>query len=151
MNVRQLLGFALGGFGVWMMWHAGAGMEQYIVAADGVKSVHDALFEPKYALRLLAALAAFVGGLAALTEENGGSWLTGLSSFIFGLSVFGLIASRDIVADWASEAISLSVLTGLFLAVVVARGRASEAALQARKHSPLAADGDFPSHSRDKR
>ncbi|MEZ5946369.1 MAG: hypothetical protein R3C13_04225 [Hyphomonas sp.] len=144
MDLRQFLGFVLGGFGVWMMWHAGVGMEQYIVSADGVKSVHDALFEPKYALRLLAALAAFVGGLAALTEKNGGSWLTGLSAFIFGLSVFGLIASRSIVADWASEAISLSVLTGLFLAVVVARGRT---AATTAKSAP---SGETASHSGDK-
>ena len=126
MDLRQFIGFLLGGFGIWMMWHAGVGMEQYISSADGVKSVHDALFEPKYAMRILSALAAFTGGLAALTERNGGRWLTGICAFIFGLSVFTLIASKEIVADWASEAISLSVLTGLFLALVVARGRAAE-------------------------
>ncbi len=127
MTIREFIGFLLGGFGVWMMWHAGAGMQQYIAAADGVKSIEQALLEPTYALRVLAALAAFTGGLAALTETRGGRWLTGLSSFLFGLSVFGLIAERDLVVGWPREAIALSILTALFLALVVSRSAAPAA------------------------
>ncbi len=123
MTTRQMIGFILGGFGVWLMWQAGVGMQQFIAEADGAKSIQEALLVPKYALRVLAALAAFVGGLAALTERGGGAWLAGISSFIFGLTVFGLIAQRDHLAAWRSEAVILIVLTGLFLALVVSRSK----------------------------
>lgn len=128
MTSRQLIGFLLGGVGVWLMWRAGLGMQSYIENADGVKSVQQALFEPKYALRVLASLAAFVAGLAALTEKRGGAWLAGISAFIFGLTVFGLIAQREEVAEWGSEAIFLASLTGLFLALVVSQRKRDEAA-----------------------
>jgi peptidoglycan/LPS O-acetylase OafA/YrhL len=126
MTNRQAVGFLLGLFGVWMMWQAGMGMMMYIEQADGAKSFHQVLFEPKYALRMLTALAAFVGGLAALVEKNGGAWLAGVSSFIFGLLTFGLIANQNDVAEWRSEAIILVCLTGLFLTLVVARKESSE-------------------------
>ncbi len=121
MTNRQMIGFILGGFGVWLMWQAGVGMQEYIANADGAKSFQEALLVPKYALRVLASLAAFVGGLAALTEKTGGAWLAGISSFIFGMTVFGLIAQRDQLAEWRSEAVILIILTGLFLALVVSR------------------------------
>lgn len=132
MTTRQFIGFLLGGVGVWLMWQAGLGMQLYIQQADGVKSVQQALLEPKYALRVLASLAAFVAGLAALTERRGGAWLAGISSFIFGLTVFGLIAQREAVAEWGSEAIFLASLTGLFLALVVSTRRTDEEADKAR-------------------
>jgi hypothetical protein len=121
MTNRQMIGFLLGGFGVWLMWQAGVGMQTYIAEANGPKSFQEALLVPKYALRVLASLAAFVGGLAALTERTGGAWLAGISSFIFGMTVFGLIAQREHLHAWRSEAIILIVLTGLFLALVVSR------------------------------
>jgi hypothetical protein len=124
MTIRQVVGFILGGFGVWMMWQAGVGMQQYIETADGAKSIQEALLVPKYALRVLAALSAFIGGLAALTEKAGGAWLAGISSFIFGMTVFGLIAQRDQIASWRAEAVLLVILTGLFLALVVSRKQA---------------------------
>lgn len=132
MTTRQFIGFLLGGVGVWLMWQAGLGMQLYIQQADGVKSVQQALLEPKYALRVLASLAAFVAGLAALTERRGGAWLAGISSFIFGLTVFGLIAQREEVAEWGSEAIFLVSLTGLFLALVVSTRRTDEEADKAK-------------------
>lgn len=123
MTTRQLIGFILGGFGVWLMWQAGMGMQEYIQNSNGAKSIQEALLVPKYALRVLASLAAFVGGLAALTELAGGAWLAGISSFIFGLTIFGLLANRSDIAEWRSEAIILVVLTGLFLALVVTRNQ----------------------------
>lgn len=127
MTTRQFIGFLLGGVGVWLMWQAGLGMQLYIQQADGVKSIEQALLEPKYALRVLASLAAFVAGLAALTERRGGAWLAGISSFIFGLTVFGLIAQRKELATWGSEAIFLASLTGLFLALVVSTRNSDKA------------------------
>ena len=126
MTIRQLIGFVLGGFGVWLMWQAGVGMQAYIDSADGAKSFQEALLEPRYALRVIAALAGFVGGLSALTERAGGAWLAGISSFIFGLTVFGMIAQRHALAEWRSEAIILIVLTGLFLALVVAKSESDQ-------------------------
>lgn len=127
MTNRQMIGFILGGFGVWLMWQAGVGMQTYIANADGAKSLQEALLVPKYALRVLASLAAFVGGLAALTEKTGGAWLAGISSFIFGMTVFGLIAQREHLAEWRSEAVILIILTGLFLALVVSRKSEADA------------------------
>lgn len=123
MTVRQLIGFVLGGFGVWLMWQAGMGMQEYVQNANGAKSIQEALLVPKYALRVLASLAAFVGGLAALTEKMGGAWLAGISSFIFGMTIFGLLARREDIYIWRSEAIILVILTGLFLALVVTRNQ----------------------------
>lgn len=125
MTIRQVIGFVLGGFGVWLMWQAGMGMQLYIESADGAKSLQEAILEPRYALRVIASLAAFVGGLSALTERAGGAWLAGISSFIFGLTVFGMIAQRNSMAEWRSEAVILIILTGLFLALVVAKSEAA--------------------------
>jgi hypothetical protein len=127
MTNRQMIGFILGGFGVWLMWQAGVGMQTFIANADGAKSIQEALLVPRYALRVLASLAAFVGGLAALTEKTGGAWLAGISSFIFGMTVFGLIAQREHLAAWRSEAVILIILTGLFLALVASRKTDHEA------------------------
>lgn len=123
MTTRQFIGFVLGGFGVWLMFQAGHGMQLYIEQSNGAKSFQEALLVPQYALRILASLAAFVGGLAALTELAGGAWLAGVSSFIFGMTVFGMIARRDELFVWRQEAIILVVLTGLFLALTVSRTR----------------------------
>ena len=121
MTFRQVCGFALGLVGVWLMWHTGMGVAEYLRHADGAASWQEALLEPKYSLRVLTALAAFVGGLSALVEKNGGHWLAGLSSFIFGILTFGLIANRADVSEWRNEAIILVMITGLFLTLVVAR------------------------------
>lgn len=124
MTLRQGLGFILGLVGVWLMWTYGVGMATYISHADGVKSFHQLLFDPDYALRLLMALAAFVGGLAALVEKQGGSRLTGVSAFIFGMLTFGMIGNQEAIAPWRTEAVFLICLTGLFLALVVATNAA---------------------------
>lgn len=121
MTNRQGLAFILGLASVWLMWHAGVGMYMYIQNADGAKSFQEALFEQDNALRLLTAMAAFVGGLAALVEKQGGAWLTGITSFIFGILSFGLITNRGEIATWRTEAVFLVIVTGLFLAYVVAR------------------------------
>jgi|GEM_PF-1885074 len=124
MTIRQALGFILGLAGVWLMWTCGTGMAGYISNADGAKSVSQLLFDPDYALRLLMALAAFVGGLAALVEKQGGSWLTGVSAFIFGMLTFGMLGNQEAIAPWRTEAVFLICLTGLFLALVVATNAA---------------------------
>jgi hypothetical protein len=109
-----------------MMWQAGTGMAQYIEASNGMVSWQDALFEPATALRMLTALGAFVGGLAALVEKQGGAWLAGLSSFILGILTFAMIANRADVSLWRDEAIFLIILTGLFLTLVVSQRQEPE-------------------------
>lgn len=126
MTNRQAIGFVLGLAGVWLMWHAGVGMHLYLQSTDGARSFQEALFQKDNALRLLTALAAFVGGLAALVEKQGGAWLTGICSFIFGMLTFGLIANRGDIASWRTEAVFLVIVTGLFLAYVVARKESTE-------------------------
>ncbi len=121
MTLRQMCGFLLGGVGTWLMWQAGTGLAQYVSASQGAVSLTQALFQPEYALRILTAMAAFIGGLAALVEMKGGAWLAGISSFIFGILTFALIANRADVSLWKDEAVYLVILTGLFLTLVVSR------------------------------
>ena len=121
MTLRQLCGFILGGVGTWLMWQAGTGLSQYISASNGTVSLSQALFEPEHAMRILTAMAAFIGGLAALVEVRGGAWLAGISSFIFGILTFAMIANRADVSLWRDEAVYLIILTGLFLTLVVSR------------------------------
>jgi hypothetical protein len=126
MTLRQLCGFILGGVGTWLMWQAGTGLAQYVNASHGSVSFSQALFEPATALRILTAMAAFIGGLAALVEVKGGAWLAGISSFIFGILTFAMIANRADVSLWRDEAIFLIILTGLFLTLVVSRREEGE-------------------------
>lgn len=135
MTIRQAIGFILGMSGVWLMWTCGVGMAEYVAEADGAKSVYQLLFDPEYALRFLTALAAFTGGLAALVEKSGGAWLTGITAFIFGILIFGMIGNSGNVAEWREEAVILICLTGLFLALVVARNAA-------RERGEIAAEGE---------
>lgn len=126
MTLRQAVGFILGLAGVWLMWVCGVGMAEYMAEADGAKSFRELLFDSEYALRMLTAQAAFLGGLAALVEKKGGAWLTGISAFIFGILAFAFIGDQGNVAAWREEAIFMVCLTGLFLALVVAQNATTE-------------------------
>ena len=119
MKFRQLCGFLLGLIGTFFMWQAGAGIAQ-LLHAGVITNPFVEFLEPEYALRCLAAIAAFLAGLAALTEKRGGAWLAGISSFLFGILTINLVAKYSIIA-WRDEAVFLVVLTGLFLCLVVAR------------------------------
>ncbi|MEE2878195.1 MAG: hypothetical protein VX593_04245 [Pseudomonadota bacterium] len=120
MTIRQICGFCLGLLGTWFMWQVGVGLAHFIHATLNI-SLPAMLVEPEVTMRLMSAVAAFLAGLAALTERKGGAGLAGFSTFLFACVTIGLIQGRHDVSLWRDDYIYLSILTVLFLALVVLR------------------------------
>lgn len=120
MRIRQICGFNLGLLGTFFMWQVGVGLAHFIHATLDV-SLPAILVEPEIAVRISSAVAAFLAGLAALTEKRGGAWLAGLATFLFAVVTIGLIQGRHDVSLWRDDYVYLSILTVLFLALVVLR------------------------------
>ncbi|MEQ8557623.1 MAG: hypothetical protein RIB03_04830 [Henriciella sp.] len=108
------------------MWQVGVGLAHFIHATLEV-TLPSLLIEPEVSVRMMSALAAFLAGLAALTERKGGAWLAGISTFMFACVTIGLIQGRYSVAVWSDDYLYLSILTTLFLALVVLRREGDEA------------------------
>lgn len=126
MDQGKVCGIAIGLLGGWMLfgnWEVVAsGFQQGLSLPE--------IFNMAFSMRLLASLAAFVAGVAALTELRGGDWFAGIASFAMGVLTLGMIAMGQDKALWQDEIIYLFILTTLFLGILVARGQAfSEAAL----------------------
>ncbi|MEM6534986.1 MAG: hypothetical protein AAF613_05025 [Pseudomonadota bacterium] len=119
-------GFCLGMVGTVLTWQSGIAVAHFF-ANDGAAHLSALLFDPNYALRTIAAMSAFVGGLAALTERRGGSWLAGLSSFLFLVQTMALMAGKGSIHTWQTEATTLTILTALFLTMTVAQGSRARA------------------------
>ncbi|MEM8617406.1 MAG: hypothetical protein AAGF20_10775 [Pseudomonadota bacterium] len=122
MDLKRITGFALGLIATFMMWQSGIALAQYF-HAYGWSQFTALLFDPEYSLRLISAMAAFIAGLAALTERQGGAWLAGFASALLLIQTLALAAGHGHVHNWQNEAIYLSVMTCLFLALVVSNGR----------------------------
>lgn len=118
---QKLTGAALGLVGTLLLWQTGAAIALYFQSA-GLSDFNMVLFDPEYSLRLLSAMAAFLAGLAALTEKRGGAWLAGISSCLFGVQTLALVYGRGSVYYWQNEAVYLVILTSLFLALVTTNG-----------------------------
>ncbi|MEQ9314659.1 MAG: hypothetical protein RLN72_02345 [Henriciella sp.] len=115
----------MGLLGTWFMWQVGVGLAYFLHST--VNITLPALFgEPDVMLRITSALAAFLAGLAALTERKGGAWLAGLSTFMFACVTFGVIQGRHDISVWRDDYIYLSILTALFLALTVLRREDTE-------------------------
>lgn len=125
-SAMKVLGFGLGLFGTFLMWVTAVAVAQYF-HAHGFSQFGRMLFDPEYALRLLSAMAAFLAGLAALTEREGGDWLAGLASGILLVQTMVIISNHGLLAAWPHEAVYLIVMTGLFLGLVVFNGDKAEA------------------------
>ncbi|MEM5516094.1 hypothetical protein WNY37_03980 [Henriciella sp. AS95] len=123
MRFRQFCGFCLGLLGTWFMWQVGVGLAHFIHSTYNV-TIPGAIMEPSVTMRIMSALAAFLAGLAALTERKGGAWLAGLSTFMFACVAFGVIQGRHDISVWRDDYLYLSILTILFLALVVLRREA---------------------------
>ena len=117
----KILGFGLGLFGAFLMWVSGVAIAQYF-HAYGFSRLFQLLYDPEYALRMLSAMAAFLAGLAALTERKGGDWLAGLSAGMLLVQTFVIVSNRGLMAAWPNQGIYLIVMTGLFLSLVVFNG-----------------------------
>lgn len=122
MDIRKIAGFALGLFGTFLAWQNGILIAQYF-HANGTDDFARALFDPEHSLRFISALAAFLAGLAALTERRGGAWLAGFAAALLLLQTLALMAGHGSVHNWHNEAIYLVILTCLFLTMVVAKGK----------------------------
>ncbi|MGB3625298.1 MAG: hypothetical protein WA989_05715 [Henriciella sp.] len=120
MRFRQFCGFCLGLLGTWFMWQVGVGLAYFIHSTVHL-TISGAIMEPDVMLRITSAMAAFLAGLAALTERRGGAWLAGISTFMFACVAFGLIQGRHDISVWRDDYIYLSILTILFLALMVLR------------------------------
>lgn len=118
MNINKSLGFMLGMAGTFLMWQAGVTLAYY-AQLNGWTNFSELIFNPIYALKVLAAMGAFIAGLAALTERNGGHWLAGMASCILAVTVIAYLGGHGHVHAWKSEAILLLMMTGLFLATIV--------------------------------
>lgn len=114
-------GFCLGMVGTVLTWQCGIAVADFF-ATGGAAHLSALLFDSDYSLRTIAAMSAFLGGLAALTERRGGSWLAGLSSALFLVQTIALMAGKGSIHTWQHEAITLTILTALFLTLTVAQG-----------------------------
>ena len=126
MEIKKLAGFALGILGTFLMWQSGVSLAQYF-HANGTERLLSLMFDPEYSLRLISAMAAFIAGLAALTERQGGAWLAGFAAALLGIQTLALHGGHGNVHAWQHEAVYLVILTGLFLTIVVSQGLNEEA------------------------
>lgn len=126
MRFRQFCGFCLGLLGTWFMWQVGVGIAYFIHSTVNV-TVPGVLMDATVTLRVTSAMAAFLAGLAALTERQGGAWLAGLSTFMFACVAMGVLQGRHDISVWRDDYLYLSILTVLFLALVVLRRESEEA------------------------
>jgi len=130
MNMQKAAGIGLGLFGSVLMWQTGIGLAQFF-HADGTARLTNLLFDPQHSMRLLCAMAAFVAGLAALTEREGGAWLSGFASALLLLQTLALLGGHGSIVSWEQEAVFLIILTCLFLTLVVAQGDKAEQEIDA--------------------
>lgn len=129
MDIRKMTGFALGLFGAFLMWQSGIALAHYF-HANGADELVRLLFDPEHSLRMLSAMAAFLAGLAALTERKGGAWLAGFSASLLLVQTLAMLGGYGSVHNWQTEAVFLILITCLFLALVVFNGS------QAKKSVP---------------
>lgn len=126
MEIKKLAGFALGILGTFLMWQSGVSLAQYF-HANGTERLSGLLFNPEYSLRMISAMAAFLAGLAALTERQGGAWLAGFAAALLGIQTLAVLGGHGHVFAWHHEAVYLIILTGLFLTIVVSQGPREDA------------------------
>ncbi|MBR9836173.1 MAG: hypothetical protein GYB42_13565 [Alphaproteobacteria bacterium] len=124
MNLQRSAGLGLGLLGSFLMWQTGIGLAHFFYA-DGAERLLSLLVDPSHSMRLLSAMSAFLAGLAALTEREGGAWLAGFSTALLGLQTLALLGGHGSVVSWQQEAVFLIISTSLFLTLVVARGQAA--------------------------
>ncbi len=128
MDVTKITGFALGLTGAFLMWHTGVTLAGYF-QANGTVQLMALLFDPEHSLRLISAMAAFLAGLAALTERKGGAWLAGIAAALLGVQTMAMLGGHGAVYAWQSEAIFLVILASLFLCMVVSEGAKPKTAI----------------------
>ncbi|WP_084398483.1 hypothetical protein [Henriciella aquimarina] len=107
------------------MWQLGVGLAHFIHATVDI-SIPSIMVEPTIVMRTTSAVAAFLAGLAALTERKGGAWLAGISTFLFACVTLEIFHGNYNIDVWRDDYIYLSILTVLFLTLVVFRREEAE-------------------------
>ena len=123
MTAKKCAGFLLGLASAFFVWQLSIASVHFF-QDGGALRLHALLFDPDYSLRTIAVMSAFIGGLAALTEKQGGSWLAGFSSSLFLIQVIAMMAGKGTVEAWETQATVLTVMTALFL-TLTSTGRKS--------------------------
>lgn len=119
MNQGKLCGIAIGLLGGWLLY----GAWETILIGIRTDQPWLVIFDAAFSMRFLAALSAFVAGMAALTELKGGAWMAGISTFMMGVLTVGMISTGVDKTIWQDQVIYLFILTALFLGILVARGQ----------------------------
>lgn len=119
MDQQKLCGIAIGLMGGWLLY----GAYDVILAGLRAGAPLTEILTAAFSLRFLAAMSAFIAGVAALTEVRGGAWFAGIATFVMGVLAVGMILFGVDKAVWQAEIINLFILTSLFLGTLVARGQ----------------------------
>ena len=119
MDQGKLCGIAIGLLGGWLLY----GAWEVILMGIRADMPWTVIFDAAFGLRFLAAMAAFIAGVAALTELRGGAWFAGIASFIMGTLTIGMIFMGIDKTIWQDQVIYLFILTALSLGILVARGQ----------------------------
>lgn len=123
MDQGKVCGIAVGLLGGWLLF--GAWQTILIGVQQGLPWM--VIFDAAFSMRFLAAMAAFVAGVAALTELKGGAWFAGIATFVMGVLTIGMIVTGTEKTIWRDEIVYLFILTALFLGILVARGQSAAA------------------------
>ena len=119
MTQDKWCGIGIGVLGGWLLFGT---YQQFLIGIrDDISWVE--IFTAAFSMHFLAAMAAFVAGIAALIELKGGAWLAGISTFIMGVLTIGMIFTGVEKTIWQDQIVYLFALTALFLGILVARGQ----------------------------
>jgi len=119
MTKDKWCGIGIGVLGGWLLF----GAWQTVVIGIREGASWSQIFDAAFSLHFLASVAAFVAGIAALTELKGGAWFAGIATFIMGVLTIGMIFTGVEKTIWQDQIIYLFALTALFLGILVARGQ----------------------------
>ncbi len=119
MDQGKICGVIIGLMGGWLLWGAWSAVSQQLQLGSNFADI----FDPAFSIRVMAAIAAFVAGIAALIELKGGAWLAGIAAFLMGVLTISMIALGADKSLWQDEIIILFIMTALFLGIMVARGQ----------------------------
>ncbi len=119
MGQDKWCGIGIGLLGGWLLF----GAWQKVLLGVHTDLSWFEIFTAAFSMHFLAALAAFVAGVAALTELKGGAWFAGISTFIMGVLTISMIFTGVEKSIWQDQIVYLFALTALFLGILVARGQ----------------------------
>ena len=119
MSQDKWCGIGIGLLGGWLLF----GAWQKVLLGVQTDTGWFEIFTAAFSMHFLAALAAFVAGVAALTELKGGAWFAGISTFIMGVLTISMIFTGVEKSIWQDQIVYLFALTALFLGILVARGQ----------------------------